>query len=118
MRHRDQYLLELAAVSRAGLNAHGRFCPWMKDVAWFHRFLQDMAETFKKALVLLFLLISAAIHAAAELDLKLIPQPKTIQPAAGDCPLGSALDIVIEDPVLKNEADVLAEDLAPPPRPP
>ena len=72
-----------------------------------------MTETLKKALGLLFLLTGLAMHAAAQPDLKLIPQPKTIQHAAGDCPLGSALDIAIEDPVLKNEADVLAEDLAP-----
>jgi hexosaminidase len=72
-----------------------------------------MTETLKKALGLLFLLTSVAIHAAAQPDLKLIPQPKTIQPAAGDCPLGSVLDIAIEDPVLKNEAAVLAVDLAP-----
>jgi hypothetical protein len=74
----------------------------MKGGAWLHRRLQDMTETFKKALVWLLLLSSAAVRAAEEPGLKLIPQPKTILAAPGDYLLGPEPEIVIEAPVLKN----------------
>lgn len=67
------------------------------------------------AMMFLCILLGGAAHGAEQPDkaLQLIPQPKTIERVAGQCPLGPTLQIEIKDPALKNEAAVLTEDLAP-----